>query len=206
VGGLLLDHYWWGSIFLINIPMAAVGIVACLFLLPESRDPASPRIDALSTAYSALGLAALVFGIIEGPARGWTSGWVLGSFALSAGLVSALVLRERRAVRPLLDLGLLGRRVFLFNVLAATLGTFVFAGLPSVLRARFLETGGADAFGTGVRLLPMMGGLLVSARASTPLVRRLGSRPVVVAGLTVLCFAALLGARTGAGTGYGFIA
>src|SRR5690606_5109226 len=117
-----------------------------------------------------------------------------------------LVLRERSAVRPLLDLGLLGRRVFLFNVLAATLGTFVFAGLLFVLPARFQETGGADAFGTGVRLLPMMGGLLVSARASTPLVRRLGSRPVVVAGLTVLCFAALLGARTGAGTGYGFIA
>src|SRR5690606_25960368 len=160
VGGLLLDHYWWGSIFLINIPMAAVGIVACLFLLPESRDPASPRIDALSTAYSALGLAALVFGIIEGPARGWTSGWVLGSLAVCGALVSALVLRDRRAVRPLLDLGLLGRRVFLFDVLAAALGTFVFAGLLFVLPARFQETGGADAFGTGVRRLPMMGGLL----------------------------------------------
>ncbi|WP_432057258.1 MFS transporter [Streptomyces sp. bgisy022] len=206
VGGLLLDHYWWGSVFLINIPMAAVGIAACLFLLPESRDPASPRVDALSTAYSALGLGALVFGIIEGPSRGWGGGWVLGAFALAAALLTALVLRERRAERPLLDLGLLGRRVFLFNVLAATLGTFVFAGLLFVLPARFQETGGADAFGTGLRLLPMMGGLLVSARASTPLVRRLGSRPVVTAGLTVLCFAALLGARTGPGSGYAFIA
>lgn len=206
VGGLLLDHYWWGSIFLINIPMAAVGIAACLFLLPESRDPSSPRVDALSTAFSALGLGALVFGIIEGPARGWTSSWVLGSFALSALLLAGLVARERRAARPMLDLALLGRRGFLFNVLAATLGTFVFAGLLFLLPAYLQETGGSDAFGTGLRLLPMMGGLLVAARTSTPLVRRLGPRPVVGAGLAVLCFAALLGSRTEPDSGYGFTA
>lgn len=206
VGGLLLDHYWWGSIFLINIPMAAVGITACLFLLPESRDPSSPRVDALSTALSAAGLGALVFGIIEGPVRGWGSGRVLGSFALSVLLLAGLVLRERRASRPMLDLALLGRRVFLFNVLAATFGTFVFAGLLFLLPAHLQETGGNDAFGTGLRLLPMMAGLMVSARASTPLVRRSGPRPVVAAGLVVLCFAALLGSRTEADSGYGFTA
>lgn len=206
VGGLLLDHYWWGSIFLINIPMAAVGIAACLFLLPESRDPSSPRVDALSTVLSAAGLGALVFGIIEGPVRGWSSGWVLGSFALSLLLLAALVVRERRAARPMLDLALLGRRVFLFNVLAATLGTFVFAGLLFLLPTYLQETGGSDAFGTGLRLLPMMGGLMVSARASTALVRRSGPRPVVAVGLVVLCFAALLGSRTEPGSGYGFTA
>ncbi|MFI9821628.1 MFS transporter [Streptomyces sp. NPDC052013] len=206
VGGLLLDHYWWGSIFLINLPMAALGIAACLFLLPESRDPSSPRVDVLSTAYSALGLGALVFGIIEGPGRGWTSGWVLGAFASAALLLAALVVRERQAVRPMLDLALLGRRVFLFNTLAATLGTFVFSGLLFLLPTYLQEIGGHDAFGTGLRLLPMMGGLLVAARASTPLVRRLGPRPVVAAGLVVLCFAALLGSRTDPGDGYGFTA
>ncbi|GAA0632858.1 DHA2 family efflux MFS transporter permease subunit [Streptomyces thermocarboxydovorans] len=206
VGGLLLDHYWWGSIFLINLPMAALGIAACLFLLPESRDPSSPKVDPLSTAYSALGLGALVFGIIEGPGHGWTSGWVLGAFALAALLLTLLTVRERHAVRPMLDLALLGRRVFLLNTLAATLGTFVFSGLLFLLPTRLQETDGHDAFGTGLRLLPMMGGLLVAARASTPLVRRLGPRPVVATGLVVLCFAALLGSRTGPGDGYGFTA
>ncbi|GGW85185.1 MFS transporter [Streptomyces malachitofuscus] len=206
VGGLLLDHYWWGSIFLINLPMAAVGIAACLFLLPESRDPSTPRVDALSTVLSASGLGAMVFGIIEGPVRGWTSGWVLGSFTLSALLLAALVVRERRAARPMLDLALLGRRVFLFNVLSATLGTFVFAGLLFLLPTYLQEIGGSDAFGTGLRLLPMMAGLMVSARASTALVRRFGPRPVVSVGLVVLCFAALLGSRTEPDSGYVFTA
>ncbi|WNZ08984.1 MFS transporter [Streptomyces sp. 11x1] len=206
IGGLLLDHYWWGSIFLINVPMVAVGIAACLLLLPESRDPATPRVDALSTACSALGLGALVFGIIEAPGRGWGSALVLGSFAVSVMLLAALVVRERRAVRPMLDVRLLGHRGFLYNSLAATLGTFVFSGLLFVLPAYFQEVGGGSAFGTGLRLLPMMGGLIVAARASAPLVQRLGPRPVVAAGLTVLCFAALLGSRTEAGSGYGFTA
>ncbi|MFV0133950.1 MFS transporter [Streptomyces sp. HMX87] len=206
VGGLLLDHYWWGSIFLINIPMAALSIAACLFLLPESRDPASPRVDVLSTACSALGLGALVFGIIEAPERGWGSAPVLGAFAAAGLLLTGLVARERRAVRPMLDLKLLTRRGFLFNSLAATLGTFVFAGLLFTLPAYLQEVGGSDAFGTGLRLLPMMGGLMVSARASTALVERLGPRPVVTVGLVVLCFAALLGSRTEPGSGYGFTA
>ncbi|NGO43631.1 MFS transporter [Streptomyces ureilyticus] len=206
VGGLLLDHYWWGSIFLINIPMVAIGVAACLFLLPESRDPATPRVDVLSTAYSAIGLGALVFGIIEAPERGWGSPLVLGSFALSAVLLAALVVRERRAVRPMLDLKLLGHRGFLFNSLAATLGTFVFSGLLFMLPTYLQEVGGSDAFGTGLRLLPMMGGLMVAARMSTPLARRMGPRPVVTAGLAVLCFAALLGSRTEADSGYGFTA
>ncbi|MEU2915756.1 DHA2 family efflux MFS transporter permease subunit [Streptomyces massasporeus] len=206
IGGLLLDHYWWGSIFLINIPMAAIGVAACLLLLPESRDPSSPRVDALSTTSSALGLGALVFGIIEAPERGWGSGPVLGSFAVSAVLLTTLVARERRAVRPMLDLRLLGHRAFLFNSLAATLGTFVFSGLLFMLPTYLQEVGGSDAFGTGLRLLPMMGGLMVSARLSTLLVRRTGPRPVVTTGLVVLCFAALLGSRTEPGSGYGFTA
>ncbi|MFJ5729558.1 MFS transporter [Streptomyces paradoxus] len=206
VGGLLLDHYWWGSVFLVNVPMAAFGIVACLLLLPESRDPSAPRVDALSSACSALGLGALVLGIIEAPERGWVSTRVLGAFTVAAVLLTVLVRRQRREVRPMLDLGLLARRAFLWNTLAATLGTFVFSGLLFLLPAYFQEVGGSDAFGTGLRLLPMMAGLMVSARASTALVARLGPRPVVTAGLVVLSCAALLGSRTGPGSGYGFAA
>ncbi|WP_432117105.1 DHA2 family efflux MFS transporter permease subunit [Streptomyces sp. bgisy032] len=206
VGGLLLDHYWWGSVFLINVPMAALGIAACLLLLPESRDPSSPRVDPLSAACSALGLGALVLGVIEAPERGWTSAPVLGAFAVAAVLLTVLVRRQCRETRPMLDLGLLARRAFLFPTLAATLGTFVFSGLLFLLPVYFQEVGGADAFGTGLRLLPMMAGLMVSARASTALVARLGARPVVTAGLAVLSCAALLGSRTGPGTGYGFTA
>ncbi|MDX2549644.1 MULTISPECIES: DHA2 family efflux MFS transporter permease subunit [Streptomyces] len=206
IGGWLLDHYWWGSVFLINLPMAAIGMAACVFLLPETRDPASPRVDTLSTALTAAGLGSLVYAIIEAPTRGWTDPLVLGMFAASAVLITALVLRERRAIRPMLDMGLLAHRGFLFNALAATLVMFVLSGLMFVLPPYLQAVLGNDALGTGVRLLPLMGGLLVGARVAQPVVERFGSRSVVGAGLVVLAFAALLGSRTTVGSGYGFTA
>ncbi|MET7455026.1 DHA2 family efflux MFS transporter permease subunit [Streptomyces sp. NPDC005574] len=206
VGGWLLNHFWWGSVFLVNIPMAALGILACVLLLPETRDPASPRVDALSTAFTATGLGALVYAIIEAPGRGWSDPLVLCTSGAAVVLIAALVRRERRAVRPMLDMTLLARRGFLFNTLAATLVMFVLSGLLFVLPPYLQAVLGNDALGTGVRLLPMMGGLIVAARAAQPVVDRFGARAVVSAGLVVLAFAALLGSRTTAGSGYGFTA
>ncbi|POX59862.1 MFS transporter [Streptomyces sp. Ru62] len=206
IGGWLLDHFWWGSVFLINLPMAAIGIAACVFLLPETSDPASPKVDVPSTALTATGLGALIYAIIEAPERGWADPLVLGTAAASAVLLTGLVLRERRAVRPMLDMALLGRRGFLLNTLAATLVMFVLSGLMFVLPQYLQAVLGNDAFGTGLRLLPMMGGLLVAARGAQPVVARFGARAVVGAGLVVLAFAALLGSRTTVDSGYGFTA
>ncbi|WP_330283287.1 MFS transporter [Streptomyces sp. NBC_00588] len=206
IGGWLLNHFWWGSVFLVNVPMAAVGIAACVLLLPETRDPASPKVDALSTTLTATGLGALIYAIIEAPDRGWSDPLVLAMFAASAVLITALVLRERREARPMLDMTLLAHRGFLFNTLAATLVMFVLSGLLFVLPQYLQAVLGHDALGTGVRLLPMMGGLLVAARGAQPVVARFGARAVVSAGLVVLAFAALLGSRTTIDSGYGFTA
>ncbi|MGW0649752.1 DHA2 family efflux MFS transporter permease subunit [Streptomyces umbrinus] len=206
IGGWLLDHFWWGSVFLINVPMAAIGIAACLFLLPETRDPSSPKVDAVSTALTAAGLGALIYAIIEAPNRGWGDPLVLALIAGSFALLAALVVRERRSVRPMLDMSLLAHRGFLLNAVAATLVMFVLSGLMFVLPQYLQAVLGNDALGTGVRMLPMMGGLMVAARAAQPVVERFGSRGVVSAGLVVLAFAALLGSRTTVESGYGFTA
>ncbi|WP_328873519.1 DHA2 family efflux MFS transporter permease subunit [Streptomyces sp. NBC_00287] len=206
IGGWLLDHFWWGSVFLVNVPMAALGIAACVFLLPETRDPASPKVDTVSTALTAAGLGVLVYAIIEAPVRGWGDPLVLVMLAGAAVLIAALVLRERRLTRPMLDMTLLAHRGFLFNTLAATLVMFVLSGLLFVLPPYLQAVLGNDALGTGVRLLPMMGGLLVAARTAQPVVARFGARAVVSAGLAVLSFAALLGSRTTVESGYGFTA
>ncbi|MDT9698854.1 DHA2 family efflux MFS transporter permease subunit [Streptomyces sp. P17] len=206
IGGWLLDHFWWGSVFLVNVPMAALGIAACVFLLPETRDPASPKVDTVSTALTAAGLGVLVYAIIEAPVRGWGDPLVLVMLAGAAVLIAALVLRERRLTRPMLDMTLLAHRGFLFNTLAATLVMFVLSGLLFVLPPYLQAVLGNDALGTGLRLLPMMGGLLVAARTAQPVVARLGARAVVSAGLAVLSFAALLGSRTTVESGYGFTA
>ncbi|MFD3451761.1 MFS transporter [Streptomyces sp. NPDC058691] len=206
IGGVLLDHFWWGSIFLINVPLVAIGITACLLLLPETRDPATPRIDLPSTALTMTGLGALVLGIIEAPRRGWADPLVLLALLGAVALLAGLVLRERRQERPMLDIGLLRQRGFLWNAVAATLVTFILTGLLFVLPQYLQAVLGHDALGTGLRLLPMMGGLMVAARGSAPLVARFGARPVVTAGLVVLAGAAVLGSRTQVHDGYGFTA
>jgi Na+/melibiose symporter-like transporter len=106
----------------------------------------------------------------------------------------------------MLDLSLLTQRGFLLNTLAATLVMFVLSGLMFTLPQYLQAVLGNDAFATGVRMLPMMGGLLVAARSAAPLVVKFGPRAVISAGLVVLAFAALLGSRTSVHDGYGFTA
>ncbi|WP_327172282.1 DHA2 family efflux MFS transporter permease subunit [Streptomyces sp. NBC_01336] len=206
LGGWLLDHFWWGSVFLVNIPMVGIGIAACVFLLPETRDPSAPAVDVVSTALSATGLGALIYGVIEAPGRGWGDPLVLAVLAAGVILIAALVLRERRSARPMLDMALLRQRTFLLSALASTLVMFALAGLMFILPGYLQAVLGHDAFGTGVRMLPMMGGLIVATRAGGPVNARFGARATMSAGLVVLAFAALLGSRTTADSGYGFTA
>ncbi|MER5543311.1 DHA2 family efflux MFS transporter permease subunit [Streptomyces sp. NPDC001118] len=206
IGGWLLDHFWWGSVFLINIPMVAIGVLACVLLLPETRDPASPRVDSLSTAFTTGGLGALIYAIIEAPDRGWGDPLILGMFAAAAVLITGLVLRSRQVRRPMLDMSLLAQRGFLFNTVAATLVMFVLSGLMFVLPPYLQAVLGNDTLGTGVRMLPMVVGLSLAAKFAPPLATRFGARAAVTAGLVVLAFAALLGSRTTTGSGYGFTA
>ncbi|MFG2696932.1 MFS transporter [Kitasatospora sp. NPDC048407] len=206
VGGLLLRGYWWGSIFLINVPLVVLGVLACLLLLPESADPAAPRIDLRSAALAAGGLAALTWGIIEGAERGWGDALVLAALLGAVGALTALVLRSRREDHPMLDLRLLAEPVFRWCAIAVTLVSVALFGGFFVLPAYFQSVLGTDALGSGLRLMPMMGGLLVAARLGERLVRRFAPRGVIAAGLALTALALLLGSRTAPGDGYGWTA
>jgi MFS family permease len=102
IGGLLLAHYWWGSVFLVNLPVVAVGVAAALAIVPESRDPATPRIDAQGAVLWTAALVGLLFGIIEGPERGWTSAIVVVSLAVAVVLLAGFAWRTTRVPAPLL--------------------------------------------------------------------------------------------------------
>jgi MFS family permease len=102
LGGLLLAHFWWGSVFLVNLPVVAVGIVAAVLIVPESRDPATPHIDYPGAALWTGALVGLLFGIIEGPERGWTSAIVIVSLAIAAVLLLLFARRTTRVPAPLL--------------------------------------------------------------------------------------------------------
>ncbi|ONK10099.1 MFS transporter [Streptomyces sp. MP131-18] len=206
LGGWLLDNFWWGSVFLINIPMAAVGIVACLLLVPESKDSAAPRVDPLSTVLSVAGLGALVFGIIEGASRGWDDPLVIACLIGSVILLTALVLRERRQELPTFDLALLRNPGFTWNALSTVMAALILTGLLFVVPQYLQAVQGESAMATGVRLMPMMGGLLVAARAASILVKAIGSRSTIVIGLLFLSLAGFIGSTTDVGSGYGLAA
>src|SRR5262249_54943360 len=104
LGGFLLDHFWWGSVFFVNVPIVAVALVAGRLLVPDSRNPNRPRLDLAGAALSVVGLVSLVWAIIEAPRRGWTDPATLGAFAVAASSLAAFVVRELTAAQPMLDM------------------------------------------------------------------------------------------------------
>ncbi|MFI7491434.1 DHA2 family efflux MFS transporter permease subunit [Micromonospora echinaurantiaca] len=206
VGGYLLDNYWWGSVFLVNVPVAALALVAVAVLIPESRDPARNPVDVPGAILSTLGLVALVYGIIEGPVRGWGDPAVLVALAGGAVLLATLLGWQLRARYPMVDLALFRSRRFLLGSVVATLAAFALFGLLFVLPQYLQVVRGHDAFGTGLRLVPMMAGMIVAAKVAEWLVGVLGSKIPVLAGLVVAAAGLGWGAATDLGTAYGVVA
>ncbi|WP_067476821.1 DHA2 family efflux MFS transporter permease subunit [Actinomadura hibisca] len=204
LGGWLLEHYWWGSIFLVNVPVVVLGGLAVAFLLPESRDPAAPRVDVPGAALSMAGLVALVYGVIEGPVRGWADPLTLGAVLGGLALLAAFVRWESRAAEPLVDVALFRDRVFVGSVSAAVIGTLVMSGALFVLPQYLQVVRGHDAFGTGLRLIPMLAGLMAGGLLTDRLVPRTGAKPVMTAGLLTLTAGLGAGAFTGADDAYTF--
>ncbi|MEW9529095.1 DHA2 family efflux MFS transporter permease subunit [Microbispora sp. NPDC049125] len=206
VGGYLLDHFWWGSIFLINIPVVVIALVAAIVFVPESRAASPSRLDVPGAVLSVTGLAALVYGFIQAPADGWGDPRVLAGLGAGAVLLVAFAGVEARTRRPMMDLGLFGNRVFLWGAVGATLVSLGMTGVLFVVPQHLQAVLGHDAFGTGVRVIPMVAGLMVGGLAGERLTARFGLRAVMTGGLVVLAAGFGLGATTGVSSGYPFVA
>jgi EmrB/QacA subfamily drug resistance transporter len=206
VGGYLLEHFWWGSIFLVNVPVAALALIAVALLVPESRDPVARQVDLPGGVLSTVGLVALVYGVIEAPARGWGNGIVLVALGTGVLMLAAFGWWQRRAAYPMIDLTLFRAPRFLWGSVAAMLASFALFGLLFVLPQYLQLVRGTDAFGAGLRLLPLMGGLIVAAGLSDRMVRAVGTKIAVSIGLTVVAAGLGWGALTGFGTGFGQVA
>jgi MFS transporter, DHA2 family, multidrug resistance protein len=206
LGGWLLDNFWWGSVFLINVPMVLFAIVAVALWVPETRGDRTRRFDPAGVVLSALGLVGVTYGIIEAGSRGWADARSLAM--LAGGLVAlvAFVLWQRRAAAPLVDLSLFRSRSFTWGSLLATVASFGMLGLLFALPQFFQAIGGHDALGTGLRLLPVIGGLMIGARIADRLVPRTGAKIVVALGLTLMAAGLFAGMATGPTTGYGYTA
>ena len=201
-GGWLLEHFSWGSIFFVNVPIAAVAIVGAWLFVPTSRDPATPPIDIAGLILSAIGVTALVYTIIEGPNVGWTSGRSVAGFAVAAVVLATFVVWERRRPYPMLDLSVFKNRRFSGGSLAVTAGFLTLFGFIFVITQYFQFIKDYSAFETGVRLLPVAISIAVASVVGPRMVERIGTTVVVAAGLAI--FAAGLGwaATVSASTSY----
>jgi EmrB/QacA subfamily drug resistance transporter len=206
IGGWLLDHFWWGSVFLINVPLVVVGLVAVAVLVPESRGDNRRSFDAVGVVLSATGLVTLTYGVISAGDRGWDDIRSLATIAGGVVALAAFVRWQRRVGDPLIDLAVFSSRDFTWGTILCTIAGFGLFGLLFALPQYFQAVDGSDAFGTGLRLLPVIGGLMVGARLAGRLVPRAGTRVVVASGLALMAGALATGAATRPDTGYGFVA
>jgi DHA2 family multidrug resistance protein-like MFS transporter len=206
VGGFLLDHFWWGSIFIVNVPLTAIAVVAGARLLPDSRDPVARRIDWTGAGLSGAGLVAFVWAIIEAPSKGWTSAPVLGAGALAVVALVTFVVWQRRVEEPLLDVRLFENPRF---TAASTTVMVLFFALFGFL---FLSTQylqfvlGYSPSAAGVRVLPYAGAMIVFAPLSAMLVAHLGTKRVVTAGMLLFAAGVAVAATVTTSSGYGRLA
>lgn len=195
--GYLLEHFWWGSVFLVNVPVILVALVAGALILPTSKDPDEEPLDIAGAVLSIVGLGALVYGIIEGPNQGWSSTATLGTFALAAVALVAFGIREVTARYPMLDLHLFRDRRFSVASLGMMLTFFAMFG-TFFLASQYLQLVlGFSPFKAGLLQLPMAFVMVTVAPQVPRAVARFGAARVVPVGLGFvavgLMFLSLLG-------------
>ena len=210
-GGWLLTNFWWGWIFVMNVPVALVGLIAVALLVPESRAPERPALDPLGMILACGGLAAVTYGLIELGRNGWTDPPSLTVLAAGVAVIVGFFVWERYLTarpggRPLIDLSLFESRGFTWGVILAALGGMALIGMVFTLPQYSQGVLGLDPEGSGVRLLPIIAGLIVGAVPADRVAARVGARLTVAVGFAITAAGLLLGSRTAVDSSAGFMA
>jgi EmrB/QacA subfamily drug resistance transporter len=203
--GILLEYFWWGSVFFVNVPIVVTALALVAAFVPTSRDTQGHRLDPVGSLLSAVGLAALVFGLIQGPEYGWTDPLVLGGFVGAVVLLTSWVAFERRQEQPMLDPGLF--RIPRFGLATLALGSSfavmfgMFFGL-----AQFLQfVLGYSPLGAAVRIMPFALSMLAIAPRGPALAARFGSGRVIGGGMLVTALGCVVMVLLTGDSGYGHV-
>ena len=223
LGGWLLDKFWWGSVFLINVPIVMIAVTAVLFLMPESRGQRRLTIDIVGVLLSSAGLASLTYGFIRAGDTGWSDSTAIATMGAGTLVLPGFIGWERGVMRrgsvPLVDLELFRSAGFSWGTALATMISFALFGLTFAMPQYFLDVKGFDSLASGIRMLPLVGGLIVGLgvgqRLQSPRTSRDGgpdkpppvTAPVVGAvGFAIMAAALAIGTATSAASGTGFVA
>jgi EmrB/QacA subfamily drug resistance transporter len=189
IGGILLTHFSWSSVFWVNLPIGATALVAGHFFVPESKDPSAPRLDPLGALLSMVALGSLLFAIIEGPDKGWSSTLVLGAFAVGAVGMVMFIAWEMHTDHPMLDMSFFKNPRFTAANSAVTLTFFALFGSLFLMTQYWQLVHGYSPLEAGVRLVPYAMTMMITAPLSARLVEHLGTKRVVTMGLTIISVA-----------------
>ena len=182
-GGFLLEHFSWHSVFWVNLPIGAVALLLGGWIIPTSRDPRQSRLDPLGALLSIVGLASLLFGIIEGPAKGWTHASVIGAFVAAGLALAAFVAWELHTDTPMLDMSVFHNPRFSAASGTITMVFFALFGSLFLMTQYWQLVHGYTPLQAGVRLLPQAATMMIVAPLSARAVERAGTKRVVLVGL-----------------------
>ncbi len=185
IGGFLLDHFYWGSVFLVNLPIVALGLLAGVFLIPDSKDPSEPQLDPVGAILSIVGLGALLYAIIEAPNHGWTDPATVVAFVIGAGILGAFAWWELHTDHPMLDFRFWSNPRFSAASAAIALTFFAMFGSLFVFTQYLQFVLGYSPLQTGVRLLAFAIPMMIIAPLSARFVHRFGTKLVVAAGMAL---------------------
>jgi EmrB/QacA subfamily drug resistance transporter len=204
-GGFLLEHFYWGSVFLVNLPIVAVALGAGMLIMPTSKDPTAPKLDLVGAVLSIGGLVSLVYAFIEAPSNGWSDSIIIGSLGVAAVLLVGFFLWERHSSHPMLPLTFFKNPRFTTASATISILFFTMFGVIFLLTQYFQFVLGYSPLQAGVRLLPLALTMMVVAPLSARIVERVGTKVVVATGMFLVAVAVLSLAQLDVTTGYGNI-
>ena len=204
-GGWLLEHFWWGSVFLVNLPVVAIALLAGRLLVPTSRDPAPRRLDPVGTVLSFVGLAGVLYAIIEGPSQGWTHGPVTAAFTGGMAVLATFVAWELHSDHPLLDMRFFENPRFSGASIAIMLVFFALFGTLFFLTQYLQFVLGYDPLQAGLAIAPVALALVVSAPLAPVLTARVGTKVMVATGLAIVSAGLVILSTAGVSSGYGLV-
>ncbi|MFJ8359842.1 MFS transporter [Streptomyces sp. NPDC093984] len=192
-GGVLLDHFWWGSVFLINVPIVILALALMIWLVPDSRDPNPGRLDPIGVVLSVVGLVLLVYGIIKGgQLADFTDTKVIGTILAGLAVLALFVVFEKRSDHPSIDVGYFKNKAFSSAITAISLVFFALMGVTFFSVFYTQSVRGYSPLQAGLLLLPLAAAQLIFAPRARLLVDRFGNKATTTAGMLII--AAMLAA------------
>ncbi len=205
MGGLLEEHFWYGSVFFVAAPIAAVAFVASAILAPASKEPVAHKLDPIGSLLSIVGFAALLGAIIEGPERGWSDTFVVAGFVVSAVGLVGFVFYERQATEPMLDMKFFHNRRFAMGSMGITVTFFAMFSLFFMLTQFLQYVQGYTALQAGVRGIPFALTMVIVSPRAPALSARIGAKKAVAGGMLVFVVGLAAFSRVEIGTSYWYV-